>query len=76
MPVGSLGGRKEIWILYHQLGQYIREVHSLEITIAMGAGLGMLHYLIDHPEVLYSSLMKLGCNFQWDFASIIRNSGR
>jgi len=58
MPVGGpYGAEKRLWILlFNQFwASYIMEVHSSGNPIAMAEGLGMAHYLNDHPGSLYSS---------------------
>jgi glutamate-1-semialdehyde 2,1-aminomutase len=55
MPVGAYGGRKEIMDFVSPAGPVYQAGTLSGNPIAMSAGLAMLNYLNDHPEV-YSSL--------------------
>lgn len=51
MPVGAYGGRREIMDYVSPLGPVYQAGTLSGNPIAMSAGLAMLHYLNDHPEV-------------------------
>ena len=77
MPVGAYGGRREIMNLVAPAGPVYQAGTLSGNPIAMSAGLAMLHYLNDHPEVyprldeigekltagFRKSLLKLGLNY-------------
>lgn len=77
MPVGAYGGRAEIMNQVSPAGPVYQAGTLSGNPIAMSAGLAMLHYLNDHPEVyttleatgdkivtgLRNSLQKLGKNY-------------
>ncbi|RAJ99860.1 glutamate-1-semialdehyde 2,1-aminomutase [Larkinella arboricola] len=77
MPVGAYGGRKEIMDMVSPAGPVYQAGTLSGNPIAMSAGLAMLRYLNEHPEVytqleatgakltdgFRNSLLKLGLNF-------------
>ncbi|SMD46378.1 glutamate-1-semialdehyde 2,1-aminomutase [Aquiflexum balticum DSM 16537] len=59
MPVGAYGGKKEIMEFVSPAGPVYQAGTLSGNPIAMAAGLTILHYLDDHPEV-YGTLNKIG----------------
>jgi glutamate-1-semialdehyde 2,1-aminomutase len=59
MPVGAYGGKKEIMEFVSPAGPVYQAGTLSGNPIAMAAGLTMLHYLDDHPEV-YDTLNEIG----------------
>ncbi len=59
MPVGAYGGRKEIMEFVSPEGPVYQAGTLSGNPVAMAAGLAMLHYLNDHPEV-YTKLASTG----------------
>jgi glutamate-1-semialdehyde 2,1-aminomutase len=59
MPVGAYGGKKEIMEFVSPAGPVYQAGTLSGNPIAMAAGLTMLHYLDEHPEV-YSTLNDIG----------------
>lgn len=59
MPVGAYGGRREIMDIVSPAGPVYQAGTLSGNPIAMSAGLAMLRYLNEHPEV-YSQLEKTG----------------
>ncbi|MFL5728329.1 MAG: glutamate-1-semialdehyde 2,1-aminomutase [Cytophagaceae bacterium] len=57
MPVGAYGGRKEIMDFVSPVGPVYQAGTLSGNPVAMSAGLAMLHYLNEHPEV-YTKLDK------------------
>jgi len=74
MPVGAYGGRKEIMDFVSPVGPVYQGGTLSGNPIAMAAGLGMLHYLNDHPEV-YTRLNEIGMQLSSGFASINQKLG-
>jgi glutamate-1-semialdehyde 2,1-aminomutase len=54
MPVGAYGGKKEIMDFVSPAGPVYQAGTLSGNPIAMSAGLAMLHYLNDHPEIYKS----------------------
>ena len=59
MPVGAYGGKKEIMEFVSPAGPVYQAGTLSGNPIAMSAGLAMLHYLNNHPEV-YAELALIG----------------
>lgn len=59
MPVGAYGGKKEIMEFVSPAGPVYQAGTLSGNPIAMAAGLTMLHYLNDHPEI-YVRLNEIG----------------
>ena len=59
MPVGAYGGKKEIMEFVSPAGPVYQAGTLSGNPIAMAAGLTMLHYLDEHPEV-YTNLNEIG----------------
>ncbi len=59
MPVGAYGGKKELMDYVSPAGPVYQAGTLSGNPIAMSAGLAMLHYLNDHPEV-YTRLDEIG----------------
>ena len=59
MPVGAYGGRTDIMNMVSPAGPVYQAGTLSGNPIAMSAGLAMLHYLNDHPEV-YTRLEEIG----------------
>ena len=74
MPVGAYGGKKEIMDFVSPVGPVYQGGTLSGNPIAMAAGLGMLHYLNDHPEV-YTRLNEIGMQLSSGFASINQKLG-
>ncbi|MFT4855923.1 MAG: glutamate-1-semialdehyde 2,1-aminomutase [Algoriphagus sp.] len=74
MPVGAYGGKKEIMDFVSPVGPVYQGGTLSGNPIAMAAGLGMLHYLNDHPEV-YTRLNEIGRQLSSGFASINQKLG-
>lgn len=77
MPVGAYGGRREIMDFVSPAGPVYQAGTLSGNPVAMSAGLAMLHYLNEHPEVyihleeignkivagIQSNMQKLGVNY-------------
>jgi glutamate-1-semialdehyde 2,1-aminomutase len=74
MPVGAYGGKKEMMDFVSPVGPVYQGGTLSGNPIAMAAGLGMLHYLNDHPEV-YTRLNEIGMQLSSGFASINQKLG-
>jgi len=74
MPVGAYGGKKEIMDFVSPVGPVYQGGTLSGNPIAMAAGLGMLHYLNEHPEV-YTRLNEIGMQLSSGFASINQKLG-
>ncbi|MDJ1466280.1 glutamate-1-semialdehyde 2,1-aminomutase [Xanthocytophaga flava] len=59
MPVGAYGGRREIMDFVSPAGPVYQAGTLSGNPVAMSAGLAMLHYLNNHPEV-YTRLEEIG----------------
>ncbi|MDJ1500399.1 glutamate-1-semialdehyde 2,1-aminomutase [Xanthocytophaga agilis] len=59
MPVGAYGGRREIMDFVSPAGPVYQAGTLSGNPVAMSAGLAMLHYLNEHPEV-YTRLEEIG----------------
>ena len=59
MPVGAYGGRADIMNIVSPAGPVYQAGTLSGNPIAMSAGLAMLHYLNDHPEI-YTRLDEIG----------------
>ncbi len=74
MPVGAYGGKKEIMDFVSPVGPVYQGGTLSGNPIAMAAGLEMLHYLNDHPEV-YSQLNGIGTQLTTGMAAINQKLG-
>lgn len=75
MPVGAYGGKKEIMEFVSPAGPVYQAGTLSGNPIAMAAGLKMLHYLNDHPEV-YTRLNEIGMQLTSGIASINQKLGK
>ena len=75
MPVGAYGGRKEIMDNVSPAGPVYQAGTLSGNPIAMSAGLAMLHYLNDHPEV-YQQLNDITVFIVEGFRENLNKSGR
>jgi len=74
MPVGAYGGKAEIMNWVSPLGPVYQAGTLSGNPIAMSAGLTMLHYLNDHPEV-YTQLEASGKRLVAGFSSSMKKLG-
>jgi glutamate-1-semialdehyde 2,1-aminomutase len=74
MPVGAYGGRAEIMNCVSPAGPVYQAGTLSGNPIAMSAGLAMLTYLSDHPEV-YTQLETSGAKLARGFAESIQRVG-
>jgi glutamate-1-semialdehyde 2,1-aminomutase len=74
MPVGAYGGKREIMEHVSPAGPVYQAGTLSGNPIAMAAGLTMLHYLNNHPEV-YSRLSEIGLQLASGIASINHSLG-
>ena len=75
MPVGAYGGKKEIMDHVSPAGPVYQAGTLSGNPIAMSAGLAMLHYLNDHPEV-YSQLDAMSEKIVSGFRDNLKKTGR
>ena len=74
MPVGAYGGKKEIMDCVSPQGPVYQAGTLSGNPIAMSAGLAMLHYLNDHPEV-YTRLEEIGTKIVSGFQKNMQQLG-
>ncbi|GAB3956535.1 glutamate-1-semialdehyde 2,1-aminomutase [Spirosoma harenae] len=74
MPVGAYGGRADIMNQVSPAGPVYQAGTLSGNPIAMSAGLAMLHYLNDHPEV-YIRLEEIGAKLVSGFQTGLIESG-
>ena len=74
MPVGAYGGKAEIMNWVSPLGPVYQAGTLSGNPIAMSAGLTMLHYLNDHPEV-YTQLEASGKRLVAGFSNSMKKLG-
>jgi glutamate-1-semialdehyde 2,1-aminomutase len=74
MPVGAYGGKKEIMDFVSPLGPVYQAGTLSGNPIAMSAGLAMLHYLNEHPEV-YTRLEDTGNKLVNGFSQNLKKLG-
>jgi glutamate-1-semialdehyde 2,1-aminomutase len=74
MPVGAYGGKKEIMDFVSPAGPVYQAGTLSGNPIAMSAGLAMLNYLNDHPEV-YTDLDKTGARIVGGFKKSMEKLG-
>lgn len=74
MPVGAYGGKKEIMEFVSPAGPVYQAGTLSGNPIAMAAGLTMLNYLNNHPEV-YTRLSEIGMQLASGIASINHRLG-
>ncbi|MBD2754419.1 glutamate-1-semialdehyde 2,1-aminomutase [Spirosoma validum] len=74
MPVGAYGGRAEIMNIVSPAGPVYQAGTLSGNPIAMSAGLAMLHYLNEHPDV-YSRLEEVGNKLTDGFRSALLKTG-
>ena len=74
MPVGAYGGRAEIMNQVSPAGPVYQAGTLSGNPIAMSAGLAMLHYLNDHPEV-YIRLEEIGAKLVAGFQTGLIGAG-
>ncbi|GAB2568413.1 glutamate-1-semialdehyde 2,1-aminomutase [Spirosoma areae] len=74
MPVGAYGGRAEIMTFVAPAGPVYQAGTLSGNPIAMSAGLAMLHYLNEHPDV-YTRLDQLGDKLTAGFRAGLRKAG-
>lgn len=70
MPVGAYGGKKEIMDFVAPAGPVYQAGTLSGNPVAMAAGLTMLHYLNDHPEV-YTTLEEKGKKLEEGIRAIL-----
>ncbi|MFD2934306.1 glutamate-1-semialdehyde 2,1-aminomutase [Spirosoma flavum] len=74
MPVGAYGGRADIMNMVAPAGPVYQAGTLSGNPIAMSAGLAMLHYLNDHPEV-YTRLEEIGQKLTDGFRAGLQKAG-
>ena len=74
MPVGAYGGRADIMQLVAPAGPVYQAGTLSGNPIAMSAGLAMLHYLNEHPEV-YTRLETIGEKLTAGFKAGLQKAG-
>jgi glutamate-1-semialdehyde 2,1-aminomutase len=74
MPVGAYGGRKEIMDFVSPVGPVYQAGTLSGNPVAMSAGLAMLHYLNEHPEV-YDQLEKISAKIVEGFEAVNKKAG-
>jgi glutamate-1-semialdehyde 2,1-aminomutase len=74
MPVGAYGGKKEIMDFVSPVGPVYQAGTLSGNPIAMSAGLAMLHYLNEHPEV-YTQLEDTGSKLVTGFSQNLQKLG-
>ncbi len=74
MPVGAYGGRADIMNVVAPVGPVYQAGTLSGNPIAMSAGLSMLHYLNDHPEV-YTRLDEIGEKLNAGFRNSLTKLG-
>ena len=74
MPVGAYGGRADIMNMVSPAGPVYQAGTLSGNPIAMSAGLTMLHYLNDHPEV-YTRLDEIGNKLATGFRASLNKLG-
>ncbi|KAB7732784.1 glutamate-1-semialdehyde 2,1-aminomutase [Rudanella paleaurantiibacter] len=74
MPVGAYGGRADIMNMVSPAGPVYQAGTLSGNPIAMSAGLAMLHYLNDHPEV-YTRLDEIGNKLATGFQASLTKLG-
>jgi glutamate-1-semialdehyde 2,1-aminomutase len=74
MPVGAYGGRKEIMDFVSPVGPVYQAGTLSGNPVAMSAGLAMLHYLNEHPEV-YGQLEKTSARIVKGFEAANKKAG-
>ena len=74
MPVGAYGGRREIMELVSPVGKVYQAGTLSGNPIAMAAGLTLLKYLYEHPEV-YTELEKKGEKLYGGMEKILAEKG-
>jgi glutamate-1-semialdehyde 2,1-aminomutase len=74
MPVGAYGGKKEIMDFVSPLGPVYQAGTLSGNPVAMSAGLAMLHYLNDHPEV-YTQLEVVSARITDGLAAANKKAG-
>ena len=74
MPVGAYGGRADIMNMVSPAGPVYQAGTLSGNPLAMAAGLTMLHYLNDHPEV-YTRLDEIGDKLATGFRASVAKLG-
>ncbi len=74
MPVGAYGGRADIMKMVAPAGPVYQAGTLSGNPIAMSAGMAMLHYLNDHPEV-YTRLDEIGQKLTTGFRAGLQKAG-
>lgn len=74
MPVGAYGGRADIMDMVAPAGPVYQAGTLSGNPIAMSAGLAMLHYLNEHPEV-YTRLEEIGQTLTNGFRAGLQQAG-
>ena len=74
MPVGAYGGRADIMKMVAPAGPIYQAGTLSGNPIAMSAGMAMLHYLNDHPEV-YTRLDEIGQKLTTGFRAGLQKAG-
>ncbi|QSE99370.1 glutamate-1-semialdehyde 2,1-aminomutase [Fulvivirga lutea] len=75
MPVGAYGGKKEIMDFVSPSGPVYQAGTLSGNPIAMAAGLAMLNYLNDHPEV-YSQIAKATEDIEKGYQDTLKKLGK